>query len=570
MQRPNVGDVFFNKYEVINLIGEGAFGSVYRAKDIKLERFVAIKVIHSAQGVMERFAGEIEAIKKLDHPNIVKLYDFDLLPGGIPCLIMEYVNGKELGDILAHSGPFSFERIGEIALQVLDALVETHKLGIVHCDLKPENILLTSVGARTDVVKLIDFGVASILSGDDSARGRSLVGTPQYMAPEQIHRKNIGPWTDIYALGLILIELSTGHFVFDADEPREVLRKQLYDTVVFPEDLARTELGLVISKAVEKDYTLRYQSTQTFYEELKSALQSMRNESQWRESRARIPSVATREHAFSEFFEISDADAYLNAPMPNFVAPSDDVSPTNERRNSWQEEQERGGEFEQSVKKRSTSLKNDCPEVEEIVDLTSLSMSLDDNRQAQGGPLAPKMSRELQSAQGQVAETKSAAYRPPKKGVGGAVIFAFVILIVLVFAGIYGVESGLITLFDNQEDLVGLEQDNAPKPALIQKPRRATVQALGTKMPYVAYISGIRSATKIKAIHTYRVIATPLDAKLYVNGAMVCYQTPCAIYVSGDLSQIRLRLGSADAKQSLKLSDHKDPSAPILISLDAM
>lgn len=275
--KPNIGDVFLNKYKIVSLVGEGAFGSVYRATDMKLDRIVAIKFINTSGNTIERFTDELDAIKNLDHPNIVRLYDYDILRGGIPCIVMEFVNGREIGDILAQKGPFEPLRICEIAKQILDALVETHRNGIIHCDLKPENIMLTSLGARSDVVKLIDFGVASILSKttDEGDRSKLLVGTPQYMAPEQITHAEIGPWTDTYALGLILIELFTGQFVFDHDDPREVLKMQLHNPVVLPHGLACTELGPIIAKATEKSISKRYRSTQQFYNDLCDAMQSM-------------------------------------------------------------------------------------------------------------------------------------------------------------------------------------------------------------------------------------------------------------------------------------------------------
>ena len=194
--KPKIGDIFLNKYEILSLVGEGAFGAVYRARDLKLDRVVAIKFINAVQGVLGRFTDELEAIKGLDHPNIVRLYDFDILRDGIPCMVMEFVNGRESGEVLAQEGPFDCQRLCEVALQVVDALVETHNHGIIHCDLKPENIMLTSVGARSDVVKLIDFGVASMLSKtNDTERAKMLVGTPQYMAPAQMRHGEIGPWT---------------------------------------------------------------------------------------------------------------------------------------------------------------------------------------------------------------------------------------------------------------------------------------------------------------------------------------------------------------------------------------
>lgn len=304
--KPSAGEVFLNKYEIVSLVGEGAFGSVYRARDIKLDRIVAIKFINIVNDVLERFNDELEAIKGLDHPNIVRLYDFDILKNGMPCMVMEYINGREVGDVLCSDGPFDLQRICDIALQVLDALVETHKHGIVHCDLKPENIMLSSVGARNDVVKLIDFGVASIFSktSSDPKRAKVLVGTPQYMAPEQIRHEEIGPWTDIYAMGLILIELFTGQFVFDSEDPREVLRMQLHKPVILPPKLANTELGPIIARAVEKDKSRRYQSTKAFYDDLKEASLSILTLNRQQPGKhERVQSMHLRSRASQSIFE---------------------------------------------------------------------------------------------------------------------------------------------------------------------------------------------------------------------------------------------------------------------------
>ena len=328
--KPNAGDIFLNKYEIVSLIGEGAFGCVYRARDVKLDRIVAIKFINIVNDVLERFNDEIEAIKGLDHPNIVRLYDFDILKNGMPCMVMEYINGREVGDVLCSDGPFELQRICEIALQVLDALVETHKHGIVHCDLKPENIMLSNVGARTDVVKLIDFGVASIFSktANDPKRAKVLVGTPQYMAPEQIRHEEIGPWTDIYAVGLILIELFTGQFVFDAEDPREVLRMQLHKPVVLPPKLANTELGPIIARAVEKDKNRRYQSTKQLYDDLKEAsLSILTLKRQQPHMLERVQNMPLRSRAsqsifddFEDFYDDSNGLTSLN-PSPSSVSP---------------------------------------------------------------------------------------------------------------------------------------------------------------------------------------------------------------------------------------------------------
>ena len=299
--RPKEGALLLGKYEIASLIGEGAFGCVYRARFLKLDRDVAIKFINPNDQILPRFMDELAAIKKLDHPNIVRLFDYDILKEGVPCIVMEFVDGRELGDVIIERGPFDCASICEIAMQIIDALVETHNQGIIHCDLKPENIMLTSIGARKNVVKLIDFGVASILSKANENREHMLIGTPQYMAPEQILHQPLGPWTDVYAIGLILIEMFTGRFVFDAEDPREVLRMQLYKPVEIPHALACTPLGSIIARATEKDVAKRYNHTQDLYDDLRDAAATfqpvhrstmMETDGSWRRSRS-VHSVFT-------------------------------------------------------------------------------------------------------------------------------------------------------------------------------------------------------------------------------------------------------------------------------------
>ena len=196
--KPSAGEVFLNKYEIVSLVGEGAFGSVYRARDIKLDRIVAIKFINIVNDVLERFNDELEAIKGLDHPNIVRLYDFDILKNGMPCMVMEYINGREVGDVLCSDGPFDLQRICDIALQVLDALVETHKNGIVHCDLKPENVLVTTADGR---VKIIDIGLPET---DYKTDHELLIKENEFIAPELFKGEEADQRSDVYSLGKII------------------------------------------------------------------------------------------------------------------------------------------------------------------------------------------------------------------------------------------------------------------------------------------------------------------------------------------------------------------------------
>src|SRR3954447_3427147 len=192
----------FGPYEIIELIGEGGMGRVYKARDTRLQRFVALKVPN--EDFSQRFIRETKAISKLNHPRICSL--FDVGPG---YLVMEYIQGRPL------RGPVPWHSAIDYATQILDALDAAHQQGIIHRDLKPANILVTSSG-----VKLLDFGLAKVaetaLSPSEETQTqpfttgeKTIVGTPAYMAPEQIDGKAVDSRTDVFAFGCVLYELLT-------------------------------------------------------------------------------------------------------------------------------------------------------------------------------------------------------------------------------------------------------------------------------------------------------------------------------------------------------------------------
>lgn len=224
---PLVGTTLAGRYAIEALLGRGGMGAVYLAKQLPIGRPVAIKVIDARATVAERyrrrFEQEARAIAALTHPNAVKLVDFGVLDDGVQFLVMEYLEGVELGRLIASEAPLAEERVVHIVSQILEVLAEAHDNGIIHRDLKPANIFLAVVAGKTDYVKVLDFGVAKLDRSDPVAATVTLegtpVGTPKYMSPEQCRATTITASTDLYSLGLIAYEMVAGYAPFDCGSP---------------------------------------------------------------------------------------------------------------------------------------------------------------------------------------------------------------------------------------------------------------------------------------------------------------------------------------------------------------
>ncbi|HVS09471.1 MAG TPA: serine/threonine-protein kinase, partial [Planctomycetota bacterium] len=213
-------------FEILAPLGEGAMGEVYKARDVRLERTVAIKVLRGgvaeSPGRRQRFKREAKAIASLTHPHICTLYDVDS-GTGVEYLVMEYIDGKTLAQCLLE-GPLPMEQVLRLGSEIADALGFAHRLGIVHRDVKPANVMLTRSGA-----KLLDFGLAKLRSEGGglaaelaapqpkalTAEG-TVVGTPAYMAPEQLEGHELDGRADVFALGALLYEMATGKRAFAA------------------------------------------------------------------------------------------------------------------------------------------------------------------------------------------------------------------------------------------------------------------------------------------------------------------------------------------------------------------
>lgn len=229
---PLLGAIIDGRFRVERLLGRGGMGAVYRGIQLSVGREVAVKVLRSElidrEVALERFYRESKIISGLSHPNIVRLIDFgqdrerDLL-----YLVMELVNGFNMGDLLER-GRMRVALALEIAYQVCGALTEPHKLGVVHRDLKPDNLLVVPVSDGTIQVKVLDFGIARALETNTQLTATGMVcGTPQYMAPEQAQNQDIGPGTDLYALGVILYEMLCGIPPFRGQNSLQVMLQQI-------------------------------------------------------------------------------------------------------------------------------------------------------------------------------------------------------------------------------------------------------------------------------------------------------------------------------------------------------
>jgi serine/threonine protein kinase/CheY-like chemotaxis protein len=265
---------FADKYLIEKLIGTGGIGAVFKAKHMYMDRNVALKILHpefvSNRLAMRNFQGEAKAIASLQHKNIVGVYDFGLSPDLKPFLVMEYVDGSDLGEILAKESPMPVSRVLTIALQVCAGLAEAHAHGIIHCDLKPSNILIQGVDFEGDV-KVVDFGLAQIKPPDNADDDNEITakifisGTPLYMSPEQCNGQPLTGLSDIYALGCILYEALAGVNIFEDSTPMGTFVKQCDFnpppmSVTYPSGLFSKQLEDLVSNMLAKDPAKRPQS----------------------------------------------------------------------------------------------------------------------------------------------------------------------------------------------------------------------------------------------------------------------------------------------------------------------
>src|SRR5579883_2512578 len=234
-QDPFIGrDILNGQFQILQKIGSGGMGAVYKALQPEMNRMVGVKILHpklaNRKDLVSRFRREARAMSQLTHPNTVKVFMFGELDDGSLYIIMEYLEGKNLNQSVRAEGPFPMERALPILIQACGALDEAHRAGIIHRDLKPENIFLCQSAGMKDYPKLLDFGLAKV--GERQMRPGSIIltqegmvfGTPEFMSPEQAQGKTLTPGSDIYSLATILYEVLTGKLPFDAKSAMDYIQ----------------------------------------------------------------------------------------------------------------------------------------------------------------------------------------------------------------------------------------------------------------------------------------------------------------------------------------------------------
>jgi len=289
-----IGRLVSGKYTIDKFLGGGAMGAVYKARFAALEKNVAVKVMHRSVAVDPNFVGrfhrEAKAASRLDHPNSIRVIDFGEEPDGLLYIAMEYVEGRDLYRVIHEDWPLANPDIADIVMQALSAIAVAHEMGVIHRDLKPENLMM--LRAKNDdekeayVVKVCDFGIAKITEKDDEPKtggpgGQKLttqglvVGTPEYMSPEQARGEKLDPRSDIYSMGIILYQLLTGRTPFTGDNALAVVLKHITEVPPAPSvHYAGVHKGLeaVTLKAIAKDRNDRFQSARAMRNAIRESL----------------------------------------------------------------------------------------------------------------------------------------------------------------------------------------------------------------------------------------------------------------------------------------------------------
>lgn len=262
-------------YQIVGLIGQGGMATVYRAHHARLDRYVAVKVMHAAflqdPNFHSRFEREAQIVARLEHPHIVPVYDFAETDGQ-PYLVMKHIEGRTLKGLLA-DGPLPLDQVVQIMTPIADALTYAHQRGVLHRDIKPSNIVMDAQGTPY----LTDFGLARIAQAGESTMSQDMIlGTPQYISPEQARgERNLDARTDVYSFGVILYELVVGRVPFNADTPYAIVHDHIYSPLPAPSSLNPNippAVERVLVKALAKDPAERYASANELMADFRQAL----------------------------------------------------------------------------------------------------------------------------------------------------------------------------------------------------------------------------------------------------------------------------------------------------------
>ncbi|MFE2165823.1 protein kinase [Streptomyces sp. NPDC059447] len=278
------GSLARGRYQLRDLLGEGGMAAVYLAYDTALDRQVAIKTLHTElgreQSFRERFRREAQAVAKLSHTNIVSVFDTgeDEFEGSLmPYIVMEYVEGQPLGSVLqadiAQYGAMPADKALKVTADVLAALETSHDMGLVHRDIKPGNVMMTKRG----VVKVMDFGIARAMQSGVTSMTQTgmVVGTPQYLSPEQALGRAVDARSDLYSVGIMLFQLLTGRIPFDADSPLAIAYAHVQEEPVAPSSINRSvtpAMDALVARSLKKNPNERFPSAAAMADEIARVL----------------------------------------------------------------------------------------------------------------------------------------------------------------------------------------------------------------------------------------------------------------------------------------------------------
>lgn len=278
------GSLARGRYQLRDLLGEGGMAAVYLAYDTALDRQVAIKTLHTElgreQSFRERFRREAQAVAKLSHTNIVSVFDTgeDELDGAVmPYIVMEYVEGQPLGSVLqadiAQYGAMPADKALKVTADVLAALETSHEMGLVHRDIKPGNVMMTKRG----VVKVMDFGIARAMQSGVTSMTQTgmVVGTPQYLSPEQALGRGVDARSDLYSVGIMLFQLLTGRIPFEADSPLAIAYAHVQEEPVAPSSINRAvtpAMDALVARALKKNPNERFPTAAAMGDEIARVL----------------------------------------------------------------------------------------------------------------------------------------------------------------------------------------------------------------------------------------------------------------------------------------------------------
>jgi serine/threonine protein kinase len=325
------GSTFAERYQIISEIGKGATSTVYKAKQILIGRTVALKLMHphllKEDVNKRRFEKEAKATASLSHPNLVLVHDFGTSPLGRPFIVMDFVDGPSLDDIVQDQGRLTSQQFVDVFTQCCRGLSHAHKKGLIHRDIKPSNIRLEQDDQGEVIAKILDFGIAKLFTQDEEALKMTdtgnVLGSPAFMSPEQSRAQNVDHRTDIYSLGVVMFHAATGILPFVGKDIFETLYKHIYDpTPTFASlDLPfriPPAVETMIHKAMQKDPDQRYQNMESLQHDLQQLLsianQASKSEVAIADDRATVHESAVQRQSYARLQIVFDNPNFPRQP----------------------------------------------------------------------------------------------------------------------------------------------------------------------------------------------------------------------------------------------------------------